>query len=80
MVCLAGGSELGYGRGFVLALLLGLPILLKSSFPSLASWAFSLISSCIQTSGCQQDPHFQLLRGRWFTLGPFRGLGRQNRD
>lgn len=68
-----GGLGWEYGRGFVLAPLLGLPILL-SPFPSLASWVFGLISSCTQTSGCQQDPLFPvskwLLRGRWLTLGP----------
>lgn len=52
----------------------GSPNTLKSSFPSLASWAFGLISSRTQTSGRQQDPLFPasewLLRGRWLTLGP----------
>lgn len=39
MVWLAGGQSWEYVRGFVLAQLLGLPILLRP-LPSLTSWGF----------------------------------------
>lgn len=74
MVWLAGGSGLGLWQRLCLVPSLGRPILLSALFPSLASWAFGLISSRTQTSGRQQDPLFPasewLLRGRWLTLGP----------
>ena len=59
-----------------MALLLGLPIILFSSFPFLASWASGLIFSHTQTSGCQQDPLFPASeRGGGLLLGQFRRSG-----
>lgn len=70
----SGLAAWGVWDGIMAEALFGYPNTLKSSFPSLASWAFGLISSRTQTSGCQQDPLFPasewLLRGRWLTLGP----------
>lgn len=57
---LAGGSGLGVWQRLCFGSAFGSPNPLKSSFPSLTSWAFGLISSHTQTSVSQQDPVLSL--------------------
>lgn len=58
-----GGRELGVWQRLCFGSAFGSPNPLKTSFPSLTSWAFGLISSHTQASGSPQDPRSQHLRG-----------------